>query len=292
MEQQGQAAPGSVLRVRSAPHLKVRMPTAPTPERARGDDLYERLLNGLYDAVVITDFEGRLVDHNLRAEEITGCSRMELRRRTIEDIIPGLGEALLARIRQQVECGGHAVMEAFCRRRDGLMQPVEVAVSRLDLTDGGELCFAVRKTMHRRQELENMRRAAEEAIRRARSDDGFSGRLDVLALTDVIQLIDSAGKTGTLEVLDQAQELISALAFDGGRIVHAVCGEKTGEEGVYGALRKGGASFRFRGGSPSERDATIKAGTMSLILEGARRMDEADLAGEVAAVPGTGETGG
>ena len=356
--------------------------------------LYERLFHGLYDAIIITDLDGRVIDPNNRAEILTQFARFDLLRMNIEGVVPGLTRSLLESIRVQLASGRFMVMEAYCRRRSEGPLPVEIAISRIALTTQGEFCFSLRNITQRRNVQEMLKtehhalqnsacgmaitdlngvlqyvnpaflriwehtraedvlgrpieslwaketvdqyrnslltgqtwsgdihaathtgaplhvrataalnrdqagrltglvlsfvditelRLAEEAIRRevegqlrtARQKEEFAGLLNIISLTDIIQLIDSSTKSGILEVQDAQGAVTASIAFDHGQIVQAQARNESGEEAVHEALRLGGDSFRFRHGTLPARDESIKQSTMSILLAGLRLCDEA-----------------
>ncbi len=121
---------------------------------------------------------------------------------------------------------------------------------------------------------EKIRREVEAQLQHAREQKDFSGQLNIIALPELIQFIDTAGKTGRLEVLGAGAEVLATLAFEGGRIVCAACGEWRGEAAVYAVLRLAGHAFTFRQDLAVEQDPSLTQTTMSLLLEGLRQMDE------------------
>jgi len=112
-------------------------------------------------------------------------------------------------------------------------------------------------------------------LQRAREQRDFSGQLNIIALPELIQFIDSSGKTGRLDILLADTGALATLDFEGGRIVFAACGELRGEAAVFEVLRLGGRSFTFRQDVVLGQDTTLTQPTMSLLLEGLRHLDEA-----------------
>ena len=94
--------------------------------------LFRQLLAGMYDAVLITDPNGHLLNLNARAKEFFRYDSDEI----------------LAR---------HMMLDANCLRRDGTVFPAEVTVSLIDLMNIGDLVFTVRSTERRRRQLEAFR---------------------------------------------------------------------------------------------------------------------------------------
>lgn len=107
-------------------------------------------LNGLYDAVLLTDREGRITEFNRRAEDLLGFGGADFRRLNVLDLVEGGGAALLEKLHANVDEGRFSLLSGRCRRGDGTSVPVEIAVSghRIGSADG--LCFFIRGVAHRR----------------------------------------------------------------------------------------------------------------------------------------------
>lgn len=126
-----------------------------------------------------------------------------------------------------------------------------------------------------------IRKEAEAQMSQARSKDDFSGMLNIISVTDVLQLIDSTRKSGTLTVNGE-QGVVGTVDFKNGQVIRSVCGEKTGEQAVYEILRREGTGFQFRQRADLEPDPSMQMSTMSLLLEGSRILDEERTAREEA----------
>jgi PAS domain S-box-containing protein len=94
---------------------------------------YQELLQGLYDAVLMADEAGRIVDSNLRALDFLHYDRTELTKMVIPNVISGADEQLMATITETLEQQRHALIQAFCVRKDGTQFPAEIAVCRIHL---------------------------------------------------------------------------------------------------------------------------------------------------------------
>jgi TonB family protein len=99
----------------------------------------------------------------------------------------------------------------------------------------------------------------------------FSGQLNDLALSELIEFFCNQRKTGRLKV-DYA--LAPGVFFiKDGNLVDAKVGALNGTEAVFFALTLPSASFDFSAGMQSSR-RTITDGWASVVLEGLRRIDE------------------
>lgn len=356
---------------------------------------YGPVLRALYEAVLISDLDGRIVEANDRAEQSLGCSREILKGRAVSDTIAGFDRNVLAGVERHLAEGRFTVLDAYCRRKDGTSFPAEIAIGRFRLNQEEHLVFSVRNMEWRKRTQERLRtgqnalhnagaglviadkearvryanpafcrlwkgsktaeawkgrdirkawtdsdragamvekasageiwsgelegrtsegttffvqataapnrsaddlpvglvfsfiditdrkraedairREAEAQIRHAREKDDFSGLLNILSITDVIQLIDASRKSGWLVLLNEETEELGKIGFMEGQVVVAESGSRRGTEAFYEILRTGGHAFLFRQGFSGERDTTIADSTMGLLLEGSRRIDE------------------
>jgi PAS domain S-box-containing protein len=119
--------------------------------------LFRQFLAGMYDAVVITDPNGHILEINPRAEEYFGCSQEDVIDRTIAFFIPGLSPEIVQRIRKGLENDRHMLIDANGESGDGTKFACEVAVSIIDLMDPGDLVFTVRNVERRRRIMEMLR---------------------------------------------------------------------------------------------------------------------------------------
>ncbi len=120
-------------------------------------DHFEELLQSVYDAALITDLNGQIVDANLRAVEFLQYDRDGFRGLTVADIISGATSELLETLSLNLENERFTLIQAYCIRHDGSFFPAEIAVNKLRLGDVRRLCFFIRDTTVRRQEQEMLR---------------------------------------------------------------------------------------------------------------------------------------
>ncbi|MBP7276336.1 MAG: PAS domain S-box protein [Kiritimatiellae bacterium] len=144
------------------------------------------------------------------------------------------------------------------------------------------LVFSFTDVTERKRTEEAIRREADAQISQVREQDDFAGRLNIISVPDVMQLIDSTRKSGTLQIT-RASETVGSVEFLRGQAIRAECGGKRGAQGVYELMARGGEAFFFKQGEPNAQDQEIQESTMSLLLEGSRLMDEVGQTGEVPA---------
>lgn len=114
------------------------------------------------------------------------------------------------------------------------------------------------------------------AFRRATPKIGFSGRLRLPMLPDLVQTLALARASVSLKVLGRGQAADADAGwvwFLDGEVVHARRGELSGPEAFYSLLALAAGSFRSEAyAEPPER--TIAARWEELLMEGLRRVDE------------------
>lgn len=119
--------------------------------------LFRQLLAGMYDAVLITDPNGHLLNLNARAKEYFRYDADDILDSPVGRFIPGVTPAIVQRIRNGLDQARHMMLDANCLRKDGTVFPAEVTVSLVDLMNIGDLVFTVRSTERRRRQLDAFR---------------------------------------------------------------------------------------------------------------------------------------
>ncbi len=111
----------------------------------------------------------------------------------------------------------------------------------------------------------------------------FSGNLNSMSFSDVIQLLQVGRKTGVLHLEMEAGK--GRIGLEGGEVRYAaIFGLASGEEAFYQLAGWRGAAFSFST-QPLQEPTTIQTPTMSLLMEAMRRVDESGRSGE----PASGE---
>jgi FixJ family two-component response regulator len=117
---------------------------------------------------------------------------------------------------------------------------------------------------------------------------GWSGAVAQAEIADLVQMYVLGQTSGRLEIRQGAD--CGELWFDQGRIVHARCGEIQGEEAFYRMVAWKAGQFSLGRGDGPAPEANIEVGWQRLLLEGARRMDDAQHAGAWAELGEDAET--
>ncbi|HEX7150234.1 MAG TPA: DUF4388 domain-containing protein [Thermoanaerobaculia bacterium] len=105
-----------------------------------------------------------------------------------------------------------------------------------------------------------------------RRPEGFSGAISLPLLPDLIQIYTVSMADGALTIRRGAEH--GTIWFERGDMVHAICGKETGEAAVYRLLEWQNGHFSL---DPKGRASvrTITASWQNVLMEGCRRLDEA-----------------
>jgi len=122
--------------------------------------LFRQFLSGMYDAVVITDPNGYILEINPRTTEYFGLTMEESLDKPIGTIIPGLKSEVVGRIRKGLDGDRHVVIDANAVTKEGKKVACEVAVSSIDLMNPGDLIFTIRNVERRREYMNAFRAKA------------------------------------------------------------------------------------------------------------------------------------
>ena len=114
----------------------------------------------MYDAVVITDPNGHILDINSRATEHFGYELEEVLDKHVSLYIPGLQPDVVQRIRKGLECDRHVMIDANGNTKDGAKIACEITVSVIDLMNHGDLVFTIRNIERRRAVMSALRAKA------------------------------------------------------------------------------------------------------------------------------------
>lgn len=122
--------------------------------------LYYQLMNGLYDAVLILDQNGHIVDCNTRVTPVLAYNRDEMWDMPVSDVIRGIGPQIFQQMKDALYNNHQVLINAKCTRKDGTTFQGEVGVCLMHLTRGENLVFTIRNVEKRMAEA--MRKAREQ----------------------------------------------------------------------------------------------------------------------------------
>lgn len=108
-------------------------------------------------------------------------------------------------------------------------------------------------------------------LARLQPEEGFRGVLRRVGLQDIVQMECLAHNSSVLEIA--AGDAEGLIYIEDGQIIHACCGEQTGESALYALLASRGGEFRLK--PFEEPPARSLSGQWEfLLMEAARQRDE------------------
>jgi len=122
-----------------------------------GDADFQELLQNIYDAVLITDLKGKVINANVRAIQFFLQDAQELCRSNMVDLVSGADPALLASVWQTLQSDRFVLIQACCTRKDGTIFPAEISVNHLVLSGHDYLSFFIRDVTLRKEAEEKLR---------------------------------------------------------------------------------------------------------------------------------------
>ena len=110
---------------------------------------------------------------------------------------------------------------------------------------------------------------------------GLQGNIHDMSIADLIQQLCNDNKKAQLQVQNEKETAL--LYFKDGSLVHAILGPIEGEEAVYQLLTWEDGTFTLNNDVDTPK-LTIERSWSGLLMEGAKRIDEQNLAAKTAAV--------
>ncbi len=139
------------------PNLSERQSFGSSRHTIVSDANFQQLFQSVYDAALITNLKGDILDANARAEEFFNAKRLDFCNHSILALISGADHTLLETLRKNLENDRFTLIQAFCQKLDGALFPSEISVNRLQLTGNDYFCFFVRDITMRRKREETVR---------------------------------------------------------------------------------------------------------------------------------------
>ncbi len=111
-----------------------------------------------------------------------------------------------------------------------------------------------------------------ESIRESMTD--LTGTIQRTALGELIQFLNAGKETGILAVKDEHKQPLGLVYMAKGEIVDATCGAQRGLDAVYAVLRRTKGYYTFKRREQIEQERTVTQGTIGILLEAYRIIDE------------------
>lgn len=139
--------------------------------RAENAELrYKALLHSAADALFVFDLNGRFIEVNQQAEDLSGYCQNELLRMSVADISPGFDQASRAAVWRNAKIGQPYITFATQQHKDGDIFPVEIHITALQI-DGKKMMMALVIDISERKQAEEAMHLNRTII--DRSSDGF-----------------------------------------------------------------------------------------------------------------------
>ena len=106
-------------------------------------DLYYHLMNSLYDAVLVLDENGHIVDCNERTESVLDYTKDDLWDTPIATVIPAIDPRVFNQMKEGLHGRRRVLVNARCHRKDGSRFPAEVGAGLMTLI-GENLVLTIR----------------------------------------------------------------------------------------------------------------------------------------------------
>ena len=122
--------------------------------------LCTELMNGFYDAVMITDPNGYILEVNDKTLQMFRYEPEEFQDLPISALIPERERTVLQRVKREVERKGTLLLEVRCLRRDGTTFQSEISISKIAVARRSGLLMTIRDIDRRRYQWSHLRSKA------------------------------------------------------------------------------------------------------------------------------------
>lgn len=213
---------------------------------------YSQLLKSLYDAAVITDLTGNILDANDRATEFLQYGLPELRKMHIHALISGADATLMSTIKGILHSDRYLLIQAYCLRKDESIFPAEISINILELEET-RYCLFIRDITVRRQS-EEMLRTGYNAISNANNGIAVADLQGTLVYVNPA----AARQWGYLQPSDMIGHNVRDLWItpgDAEAFLQAVTQQQTGWNGELVAVTRRGEAVHIQASVACNRDA-------------------------------------
>ncbi len=158
-EPQATAEPPPPISIVHPPAAEQPQPTEETPApapAAQGPsqrELYRNLMDALYDAVLLVDDKGHVVDSNIRVEHVFGYTPGDMWDMSLSQLIRGFTPVVFTQLAQPLSENRPVIMSGHGVRKDGSLFDAEVSVSKVKLLRNDTMLFAVRDVTRRNESI-------------------------------------------------------------------------------------------------------------------------------------------
>ncbi len=184
--------------------------------------LYYQLMDGLYDALLILDDQGFVVDVNQRVGDVLGYSREDAWDLPIEKVIFGMTRPMFEHLKRTALEKNNLLIDARCCRKDGTSFAGEIGASLLHIAGRSNLVLSIRSVEKLKSKMTELKRF-EAAFAAATAPlficDGTSRVQSINgAALDILGVTEAAGMVG--------RQLSDLLPTSEAGFLRALSGEK------------------------------------------------------------------
>ena len=134
-------------------------PAQPIQQAATQRELYRSLMDALYDAVLIVDEKGHVVDSNARVEQTFGYSKDDMWDMSMQQLVKGFGQHVLVQLAEPLHERRPVIIDGRGIRKDGSLFSAEITVGRVKLGRTENILMAIRDVSKRLQAAQEKMRA-------------------------------------------------------------------------------------------------------------------------------------
>ena len=144
----------------------LRKPVGDVPEELT-EGLFLEFFEAVYDAVLITELNGRIIKANGRAVEFFQFREPEFRSLSILELLQGATQDVLATTAESLNREQFVFIEGYCRRRNGDLFPADITVNLLHANEDVKLCFFIRNITLRKETEDKLAKARQQLLETA-----------------------------------------------------------------------------------------------------------------------------
>lgn len=122
-------------------------------------ELYRNLMDALYDAILLVDDKGHVVDSNSRVEHTFGYPKGEMWDMPLQQLIKGFGPLILSQLAEPLSEGRPVIINGRGIRKDNTLFDAEITVNKVKLSRNDTLIFSVRDITKRIAAMQEKMRA-------------------------------------------------------------------------------------------------------------------------------------
>jgi len=119
----------------------------PSPNERKA--LYYQMMNALYDAVLVVDDNGHIVDCNNRVESMIGHTKEDLWDAPVTDVVPAINAQIFHQMKDGLHGQHRVLVNAQCKRKDGTTFHCEIGAGLMELI-GENLVLTIRNIEKRK----------------------------------------------------------------------------------------------------------------------------------------------